>query len=259
MKYGGIEDLKEETWQSLLSNANSDFISMLLLWYSGINMRSTYFWMFSHTIEKYLKSYLLKPHPLHKETLISTKELKSIREKGHSIGDLWNKYKEATRNTSTTKPKLNEAFDQIIKDISTIKTKTRYSSASGSSSDGFLYFYIVLCSLLRHRIIGKTEYRKSLYGLEDSCFYPMIYSPTSEGYGKIIVKKMLHVILEHAGSFTNLGSVNNMNLEEYSISNTAIGEKLKDCPICKGSSTDKLSMIKFYRDIHPEGLKKDTK
>ncbi|HNY25504.1 MAG TPA: hypothetical protein PKJ33_03085 [Alphaproteobacteria bacterium] len=253
MKYGGIKDIAEEqSWQSLLDNANNDFINILLLWYCGINMQSTYIWMFAHSIEKYLKSFLSKPSPFTNKPLMSDKELIKISENGHSIKDLWKKYKEFTSNSTLTKPELNKAFDDIIEDISSIKIGVRYSYASGYSSDTFLYFYVVLCSFLRYRIIGKQKYRSSLYGLDDiQHFYPMNYNPMSEGYGKIIITKMLHIILEHAGCFTNMGSVNSVDFEKLSISNTAMFGKLKDCPICNKEPIDHEKLIRFYRDIKP--------
>jgi hypothetical protein len=246
MKHGGVKNkLNLVTWESLLTTANNDFISVLILWYSGVGIGSTYAWMLPHTLEKYLKSYLLISGNS------AVQDIKKFGEGGHSLEQIWNKYK--TISTSTTsKPKLNQAFDEIIKDLSTIKTQLRYTGFVDYSSDSLLYFYIVLCSLLRYLIIGKTKYRSTFYGLNDSHFLLMNYDPMSQGYGKKIVNKMLHLSLEHACSFTNMGSINQMPFSDYSISNTAILQKDTDCPLCNGSpELNYLDIIKFYRDIRP--------
>lgn len=249
MKYGGLKsEIKDQTWESLLLTANNDFVNVLILWYSGSAIGSTYAWMFSHTLEKYLKSYLLK------SGLRTPKDIRKYKESGHDLKEIWLDYK-SLANTTTSKLKLNEAFDQIIDDISTIKTKLRYSGFIEYSSDSFLYFYIVLCSFLRYLIVGKSKYRSTFYGLEDIHFLPMNNSPMSDGYGKIIVSKMLHLCLEHACSFTNLGFVNSMGIKDYSISNTAIFRKDPNCPICDQKlNIDTLTLVKYYRDIKPNEM-----
>ena len=154
IKYGGRNtQLKDETWEILLASANNDFISVLILWYSGVIPKSTYGWMLPHTLEKYLKSYLLKNN-------VPKKEIKDLR---HSLADIWQRYKNIS-NTSTSKPKLNEAFDQIIQDLSTMDNANfRYSGCVDYSSDQLLYFYIVLSSFIRYLLIGKIKYRLTLY------------------------------------------------------------------------------------------------
>jgi DNA-directed RNA polymerase subunit L len=216
MKHGGLKVAPpKETWETLLNAANNDFVSVLVLWYVGIVPASTYAWMFPHTLEKYLKAYLLRTKS------VTSAQLKSFGKSGHSLRDIWEKYKSICTST-TTKPKLNAAFDDIIADLDTISTQVRYSGHLDLSSDGLLYFYIVLCSLLRYLLIGKQEYRSSLYGLKGCYFLPMNHSPVMAGYGETIVTKMLHLSLEHGASFTNMGFVNQMPFDDFSISNTAI-------------------------------------
>lgn len=249
MKYGGLNSKsKQETWESLLLTANNDFISVLILWYSGVAPGSTYAWMLPHTLEKYLKAFLLKSGN------VTNAELRKFGKTGHGLTELWTKYKSIS-NSTTSKPKLNLAFDELIADFTSIDTGIRYSGFVEYSSEKLLYFYIVLCSLLRYLIVGETIYRTTFYGIDDIHFMPMNYSPMSQGYGKQIVQKMLHLSLEHGAAFTNLGSINQMTFEEYSISNTAIFEKITDCPICnKLENIDHLTLIKYYRDICPKIL-----
>jgi len=246
MKHGGMKNpIRVETAESLLLTANNDFVCVLILWYSGVMIGSTYAWMLPHTLEKYLKSYLLKVGVVDKKTLRSV-----AGKDGHDIEMLWTKWKEVS-GISTAKPKLNAAFDEIVAEMATIKTQMRYSGYIEYSSQSLLYYYIVLCSFIRYCIIGKKAYRESLYGLDESRFLLMNYHPMSHGYARIIVQKMLHLALEHAYAFTNMGFVNSMNFDEESISNTAIFQKLSDCPICNKSPQELLTMINFYRDIHP--------
>ncbi len=246
MNYGGLSSKsKPETWESLLVTANNDFISVLILWYTGVSLGSTYAWMLPHTLEKYLKSYLLK------FGYVNNNELKKFGNSGHALKEIWEKYKSIT-NSTTCKPKLNEAFDHIIDDLSTIDTNLRYSGFVDSSSDSLLYFYITLCSLLRYLIIGKTTYRSTFYGLNNIPLTPMNYVPMSKSYAEIIVHKMLHLSLEHGLAFTNMGSINQMEFNELSISNTAKMEIISDCPICnRDSDLSHLKLIQFYRNIIP--------
>lgn len=245
MKYGGNNNANraETTWESLLVTANNDFVSVLVLWYTGVAPGSTYAWMFPHTLEKYLKAYLLKTKS------VTEHELKQFGKSGHGLQEIWDKYKEIS-NSTTLKPKLNDAFDEIVKNLDTINPSLRYTGYLDYSSCSMFYFYIVLCSLIRYRLIGKSKYRDSLYGLTGFHFIQMAHQTPSCGYAKTIVRKVLHITLEHAGAFTNMGSVNQMDSNELSISNTAIMQKDDECPICRGMTLlDQSTMIKYYRNI----------
>lgn len=157
MKYWWVDrKIESETWESLLTTANNDFVSVLILWYTGVAPGGTYIWMLPHTLEKYLKAYLLKFN------FIDRKELTKFGQNGHGLKDVWIKYKENS-NTTTTKPEINIAFEEIINDLSTIETKIRYTGFIHLSSDWLLYFYIVLCSFLRYLIIWKNKYRTTFY------------------------------------------------------------------------------------------------
>ena len=174
--------------------------------------------------------------------------LRNFGRSGHSLKDIWEKYKEVTTST-TTKPELNDAFDQLVDDLDTITPSLRYTGYLDYSSCSLLYFYIVLCSLLRYLLIGKADYRGSLYGLKDFVFLPMVNIKGTTGYAETIVTKVLHVTLEHAGAFTNMGFVNQMDFKKLSISNTAILQKDPNCPICQGVKTDQATMVNYYREI----------
>lgn len=164
MKYGGLNSvIKDETWESLLITANNDFVSVLILWYSGVAPGSTYVWMLSHTLEKYIKAYLLKSRS------VTNKALRNFGNNGHSLVEIWKKYKSISL-TTTRKPKLNNAFEEIISDLDSIEPKIRYSGFVEYSSDGLLYFYIILCSFFRYLLVGKSKYRTSFYGLDEIHF-----------------------------------------------------------------------------------------
>lgn len=245
MNFGGIDrKLNDESWESLLSTANNDFVSVLVLWYTGITPASTYAWMLPHTLEKYLKSFLLK------NKYLTNSELRNFGKSGHGLKEIWGKFRSVC-STTTSKPKLNDSFDKIIDDLDSIVPKLRYSGSLDLSSDRLLYFYVTLSSFIRYLLIGKQKYRSSMYGLDGENFLPMNFDPMSLGYGEIIVRKMLHISLEHAGALTNLGFVNQMPFDDFSISNTAIFEKMEDCPICNGGDVSALSMVKFYRKLSP--------
>jgi hypothetical protein len=45
-----------QTWKSVLLTANNDFLNVMISWFSGFAIGITNAWMFSQTLEKYLKS-----------------------------------------------------------------------------------------------------------------------------------------------------------------------------------------------------------
>ncbi|MCP4304939.1 MAG: hypothetical protein GY788_08725 [bacterium] len=67
-----------ETWEQLLLLADGDFVSFVLLSQAG-KVEGTTLWMAAHSIEKYLKSWLLKADPDCSPTSY-----------GHDLVKLWN-------------------------------------------------------------------------------------------------------------------------------------------------------------------------
>jgi len=256
MKFGGNNsNIKKEGWTYLLDSADNDFVNIIILWYSGIIVSSTFSWMFPHSLEKYLKAYLLKieqdPSIIPQNNPPTEEMIKEIFKYRHNVKKLWKDFKNKS-HTSTNKPKLNEAFEQMIKDVSTIETKQRYQGNIEFTSSSFFYYYIVLSSYIRYLTIGKKKYRESLYGLKELNFIPMIYKETGQGSGKFIVEKVLHLVLEHAVSPTNLGDLIQKDIREYSISNTAIFSKYNNCPLCNsnGEKVDSMKVIEYFNEIN---------
>ncbi|RLD56366.1 MAG: hypothetical protein DRJ01_15350 [Bacteroidetes bacterium] len=241
------ENNKVLDWKDLLINADNDFVSVVVLFYTNLIFGSTYAWLLPHTLEKYLKAYLLKAN------VIQSDDLKKY---GHSLKRLWNKYNEISQ-VKTTKPKLNAEFENLVDELSKISTNTRYNGYFNFASGSAFYYFFVLSSLLRYLIIGKSRYRSSLYGLDDINmslrFMPMMTENNiSDSYSKIITQKVLHITLEHGCSFSNLGAINQMDFQNLSISNTAIFESLIDCPLCRGGKIyGQQELVKFYRTIKP--------
>ncbi len=219
--------MKKETAEDLLAMADIDFISILVLWDAGVQPGSTYGWLFAHSIEKYLKAYLLKQD-------------KDIND-GHKINNLWEKFKKI--NTEITgKPEFNKQLDVLIERLTPYShPKFRYSQYIEFLDDKLSYSYIVFCSLIRYLIIGKKNYRENFYGLKHRM--PV--------YKKESIEKMLHLSLEHGVGFTFLGFMNTMNFKELSISNTSLLKKgkRKDCPFCNKKSISQKEALKFYRNI----------
>ncbi len=50
---------KKETWEQILISADNDFVAFMFLSCCGLS-DNTSFWMSIHSLEKYLKAYLLK-------------------------------------------------------------------------------------------------------------------------------------------------------------------------------------------------------
>ncbi|MCI5137602.1 MAG: hypothetical protein D3922_04120 [Candidatus Electrothrix sp. AR1] len=70
---------RKEIWQDLLISADADFVSFMFLSYCGISS-NTSFWMSIHSLEKYIKAYLLK-----------NVENYDPKSDGHKLNESWGK------------------------------------------------------------------------------------------------------------------------------------------------------------------------
>lgn len=238
--FGGVErKYKEETWVNFYKTANSDFICILILWYNNVIPGSTFGWMFSHSLEKYLKCYFLKT---------GKKNTKEIKKFNHNLPVLWSLFKEDTSYYEFDN-NLKPYLDNLISDLSTVKTNLRYDGIFDRSSGRLLYYFVLICNFIRFKIVGKTEYVNSFYGLDIIDFCPMNYEQTCIPYGEIVVHKMLHLILEHHFLISNMGFLDLQN-EGLQIQELSTKENFIGCPLCyNDNKVDKSELIRFYRNL----------
>lgn len=90
------------TWEELLLASDSDFVAFILLSSCGI-LDSTSLWMGAHSIEKYLKSWILKDDPTFRPS-----------SKGHKLDELWS---EANQRFSNNKITANTDFGILVDEL----------------------------------------------------------------------------------------------------------------------------------------------
>ena len=103
------------TWEQLLLAADSDFVAFILLSCCAGILESTSLWMAAHSLEKYLKSWLLKSDPE-----------ADPRAFGHELDSLWEAARSSHPQSEIFQVHEYEAFiDEVNMDGAS--TSLRYS------------------------------------------------------------------------------------------------------------------------------------
>jgi hypothetical protein len=148
----------EENSNQLLLSADTDLLSFILLSHSGISF-GTPLWLTTHSIEKYIKSLLLKLDP----------DI-NIRRFSHNIERSWNKLKEVYPESRIFG---GTYFDILINELNMDggNISLRYSFGIEINNPIFVKTYTSLCCALRLEILGEEEYfRRGNFGLADFLF-----------------------------------------------------------------------------------------
>lgn len=151
--YMGCYD--EFDWKSDYNNlkfmADCDFCSVIILYYSSF-LIWPYHWLTMHSIEKYLKSIILK----HDESYNPKKDW-------HEILKLWNKVKCNYNEFNMIDFNLfYELFNWYINEISTIISKFRYWWSSYSSMSSIIN-YVIFTNYLRYTLIWRENYSSNYW------------------------------------------------------------------------------------------------
>jgi hypothetical protein len=226
----------------LFNSANADFASALVLWYTGFE-NNTATWLMMHTVEKYLKVYLMIRGK-------SKEELKNGFK--HDIIKLKNEF-DKINGTSFVDVELNRKIESFVAQLSKIKDDVRYGEANVFTSGEGLFLFVVLCSDLRYLILGKTEYSKhQAYGLMGLVNIPDHTAGQDISVGYRIVMKVLHLCLEHgistdiSGAFVPYMS---FGLKSYPRNFAYLTHDNTKCPICSKSTYTYDELSHFYRDL----------
>ena len=223
IKYGGKNSSKKikPSSKSMLLSANIDHMAFLIICYYGLHLNSGSVWLAPLSIEKYLKSVLLKENPN-----LDERELKKV---GHNLEQLWKEVCNYLILSEISKDVLNEH----IQELNSIDIDVRYSQAGIKISSQFMYLYLILSSLLRYHVIEKSGYEKyELYGLQFKEIPDSLNKGISDA--KIILSRILHLIYEH-GCSPFLGAVFDYEFHKLSRPPNYLSKNKKDsdCPICK--------------------------
>ena len=121
-KIVGTEDTELNS-NDLIFAANNDAMSFITLYHLGIYYTSTFVWLPTHAIEKYLKACLLQ------NSKYNEAELRKI---GHNVKKLWNIF--------NTEFKFGEYIniEEYIEEISEISPPVRYGGQCVAINDNFL-------------------------------------------------------------------------------------------------------------------------
>ncbi len=146
------------TWEQLLLTADSDCIAFILLSECGM-LESTTLWKAPHSIEKYLKSYLLKSDP----TI-------NVINYSHNLMQLWAKCIEISPKNCLFQDTNYRAFVEEI-NMEDNNIQLRYSYGIEIKDPIFIKTYVPLSCLLRLLILGKKQFRqRGSYGLCNASF-----------------------------------------------------------------------------------------
>ena len=211
----GAESNSNLSSDDLIFAANNDAFTFIILYHLGLIQNSTMIWLPVHSIEKYLKAYLL-----HKPNYTE----KILRKKGHNVKELWDLYKKEYGFENH----IN--LEEFINEISEIKPDVRYGDKSVALNDnllsGFVFFIVHFNRFKR----GSINYPQSYYGFYENEFSN--HNFISGTYLKETIKIYLHLIIEHQIVLSPMGICHFHKYNEINILKQ--GRKEADCPICNG-------------------------
>ncbi len=146
------------TWEQLLLAADSDFVAFILLSCAGI-LESTSLWMAAHSLEKYLKSWLLKSDPE-----------ADPRKFGHRLDSLWGAARSRfSQHEIFQVPEYDAFIDEVNMDGAS--TSLRYGYGIDLRNPIFARLYASSSCALRMAILGEQGYReRGAFGLCEASF-----------------------------------------------------------------------------------------
>ncbi|MCP4968144.1 MAG: hypothetical protein GY926_23275 [bacterium] len=146
------------TWEQLLLVADSDFVSFILLRLGGV-LGSTAIWLPAHSVEKYLKAWLLKNDPEFVP-----------KNAGHNLKMLWDQARIEFPNDELFKEALFDAFIQEL-NMGNNAIELRYSYGIDSKDPIFTRMYTRVACRLRESILGRSEYlTRGPFGIAEGAF-----------------------------------------------------------------------------------------
>jgi len=197
----------------LIFAANNDAIAFVLLYHLGLYFSSSFIWLPTHSIEKFLKAYLLA----HKNY-----DKNSLKKIGHDLKKLWSQYK--SEYGFDVFPNIEEYIDEI----SAITPDVRYGDKSIGLNDNLLSGFVFLLVHFNKFKRGSTNYGSSYYGFWDEEI-PSMHG-LSESYLKGIFKSYLHLIIEHQVTLSPSGICHPHKYEEVAFLKQ--NRTHSDCPFC---------------------------
>lgn len=146
------------TWEQLLLLADGDFVSFILLSHAG-KTESTALWLAAHSIEKYLKSWLLKNDSSF-----------DPRRFNHRLVDLWEAARERFSDNRIFQASRFDAFIREL-NLDNDMVSLRYSYGIHLKNPIFTRTYASVACSLRESILGSEDYReRGPYGILEFSF-----------------------------------------------------------------------------------------
>lgn len=228
--------------------ANVDYVSFFMQYHIGILPVGTILWIVEQSIEKYCKTILKK----HDSTRYS-EEVLSRKPFGHNIKNLWKEIKTVTEQFS-----YEEAYEDLVSEINTVTTDTRYMNYNAFFNQGLIETFTVLGCEFRYEILGRDEFMKTFFGL------PSIFIPRGflNNYSfESLFRKLMHMSIEHGISFSGAGIPDTYEWTGVRLSKATAkfcqcgihNDVEKACPMCKKTiwqngqrSANDMIMLKEY-------------
>lgn len=231
--------------------ANIDYISFFMQYHIGVLPVGTVLWIIEQSVEKYCKAILNK----HDNIKYSDNNL-SKKPFSHNILSLWNEIKTITKQFSYEK-----AYEDLILEINTITTDTRYMNYSAFFNLGLIETFTILGCEFRYEILEKKEFMENFFGL------PTLFTPRGflNNYSyEMLFKKLMHMSIEHGISFSGAGIPDTYEWTGVSLSKASSKfcqcgkhkDVEQDCPMCNNiiwqnglRSPEDLIKLKKYFEI----------
>ena len=229
-RFIGVYKRDDDTlnWHSFKLAADIDYISFFMQYHIGILAMGTVAWMMQQTIEKYCKAILNKSDPeKYPDTALAKKPY------SHNIVKLW----EETKN-NTIQFTYENAYEDFVSEVNEITTHSRYMSYSMGINLGLIETFTVLGCEFRYEILGKEEFHKRFFGMEQGLIIPRMFL---NAYSfDTLFRKLMHFSIEHGYSFSGMGIPDTYEYTRVKLSKATAKfcqcgkhkDIEKDCPVC---------------------------
>ncbi|MCI5207821.1 MAG: hypothetical protein D3910_03295, partial [Candidatus Electrothrix sp. ATG2] len=194
--------------------------SFIILYHFGIHPSSTFLWLPTHAIEKYLKAFLLSCDGYN-----STKLRKKF---GHNIKKLWCQYKKEFGFNE------HDLFNEYIDEISAISTYVRYGEYTTLFNDNLLSGFIFFIAHFNKFANESKNYSSTYYGLKEIDFSAGNLITLEDS--KNIIKKYMHLVIEHSVTISPTGSCHKHEYLDGHENHLRQNRFEKECPFCNGTA-----------------------
>lgn len=180
-------------WNNFLFAADVDYVSFFMQYHIGLLTVGTVTWTIQQTLEKYCKAILSKY-----DSVRYSEDVLSKRPFSHNLLNLWSEIKNITIQFS-----YEQAYDDLINEINTVTTDTRYTNYSMFTNLGLIEAFTVFGCEFRYELLGRDEFHNRFFGLSTDLLSPRAFL-NNYSFNDMF-RKLMHMSIEHGISFSGMG------------------------------------------------------